>query len=58
MRRMPSIVSMASLRRSSSPVETGRQQRIEEEVVVLKPVAFTRDLVDAVATSSSLGCGP
>ena len=48
MRLMASMVSMASRRRSSSPVESGKVERVEDEVAGLEAVAVDGEVVDAV----------
>ena len=47
-RRIASIVSMASRRRSSSPVDSGNVERVEDEIGGRQPVALDGDVVDAV----------
>ena len=48
MRRIASIVAMASRRRSSSPVERGKVERVEDQVARFQSVAVDGQVVDAV----------
>ena len=48
MRRIASMVSMASRRRSSSPVDEREREGVEDEVGGLEAVALDREVVDAL----------
>ena len=48
MRRIASMVAMASRRRSSSPVRQREGQRVEDQVLGLQAVALDGQVVDAV----------